>query len=119
LRWRHGRPATRGDATGRAIPLCYTPRLYTRPEIILSIPDNPNWHRHRNACPFYRERWTVEDEAGDDGCDLLYQIICLQNTPPVTPEEQELCMKARTRCWRLAEPAASEGRRGKSGAGRP
>jgi hypothetical protein len=44
----------------------------------------------------------VEDEAGDEGCLLLYQIICLKNTPPVTPDEQALCMKSRAACWRLA-----------------
>ncbi len=37
---------------------------------------------------------------GDEGCVLLYQIICLQGTPPLTPEEQEKCMKPRTSCWR-------------------
>jgi hypothetical protein len=47
----------------------------------------------------------VEDEAGDEGCALLYQIICLKNTPPITPEEQALCMKSRTACWRLRAPA--------------
>jgi hypothetical protein len=31
---------------------------------------------------------------------LLYQIICLHNTPPVSPEEQDKCMKPRTACWR-------------------
>src|SRR5438045_8060389 len=89
-----------------------------RRERSLSIPDNPNWHRHRNACPYYRERWTVEDEAGDEGCALLYQIFCLQNTPPITPEEQALCMKARTRCWRLEESATSGGQRTRHGAAR-
>jgi hypothetical protein len=33
---------------------------------------------------------------------LLYQIICLQNTPPENVAEQDRCMKSRTRCWRLA-----------------
>ena len=33
---------------------------------------------------------------------LLYQIICLQNTPPENQTEQDRCMKSRTRCWRLA-----------------
>ena len=74
-----------------------------------TIQDNPNWHRHRNACPQYRERWTVDDEAGDEGCALLYQIICLQNTPPERPEEQDLCMRTRKVCWRLAGKAAPTG----------
>ena len=37
---------------------------------------------------------------GDEGCVLLYQIICLHNTPPLNLEEQEKCMKPRTACWR-------------------
>ena len=32
---------------------------------------------------------------------MLYQIICLQNTPPETEAEQTLCMQARKICWRL------------------
>jgi hypothetical protein len=28
-------------------------------------------------------------------------VICLQNTPPETLEEQEHCLEARTVCWRL------------------
>jgi hypothetical protein len=32
---------------------------------------------------------------------LLYQIICLQNTPPENVAEQDRCMKSRSRCWRL------------------
>ena len=65
------------------------------------IPDNPNWHRHKNACPFYRERWCIGDEPDGQGGVLLYQIICLQNTPPETEDEQALCMRARTTSWRL------------------
>ena len=64
------------------------------------IPDNPNWRRHRNACIYYRERWTADEEMGDEGCVLLYQIICLHNTPPLNEDEQARCMKPRTACWR-------------------
>ena len=64
------------------------------------IPDNPNWRRHRTACIYYRERWTPEEEEGDEGCALLYQIICLHNTPPLDADEQAKCMKPRTSCWR-------------------
>jgi hypothetical protein len=46
--------------------------------------------------------------VGVDGRALLYQIICLQNTPPVNPEEQDLCMRKRKVCWRLT---ATRGRR--------
>ncbi len=76
------------------------------------IPDNPNWHRHKNACVYYRERWSAVEETGDEGCVLLYQIICLMNTPPQTPEEQAKCMRPRVTCWRLEteEALASETR---------
>ena len=75
------------------------------------IKDNPNWRRYRHACIYYRERWAVDGEVGVDGRALLYQIICLQNTPPLLPEEQALCMRARKKCWRLegARPGAPEG----------
>ena len=29
------------------------------------IPDNPNWHRFKMACPFYRERWMGDGEEHD------------------------------------------------------
>lgn len=82
--------------------LCYHRASWARRPAI--IPDNPNWRRHKNACIHYRERWCVDDEPGDEGCGrLLYQIICLLNTPPVTVEEQQRCMRYRTTCWRLEE----------------
>lgn len=65
------------------------------------IPDNPNWHRSKAWCPLYRERWSVGKEPDGQGGVLLYQIICLQNTPPETEPEQAQCMKARSVCWRL------------------
>jgi hypothetical protein len=43
----------------------------------------------------------VGDECRGDGEELLYQIICLQGTPPVRQEEQDLCMRTRKVCWRL------------------
>jgi hypothetical protein len=101
-------PLWRGGAGG----VCYTPGP-DEPRSTPTIQDNPNWHRHRNACTQYRERWTVDDEAGDEGCALLYQIICLQNTPPITSEEQALCMQSRKTCWRLEAPETA-GRRGRS-----
>lgn len=60
------------------------------------------------ACPFYRERWCLDDEE-DMGRPLLYQVICLQNTPPETLDQQEWCMLARNTCWR-----AKAGRRARS-----
>ena len=64
------------------------------------IPDNPNWHRSKGWCPYYRERWAIGQEHDGQGGRLLYQIICLQNTPPETEPEQAECMKARSICWR-------------------
>ncbi|MBI4213931.1 MAG: hypothetical protein HY534_06435 [Chloroflexi bacterium] len=68
-----------------------------------TIPDNPDWRRHRGACPNYRERWSAESEPGDDGCRLLYQVICLMNTPPLTIEEQQRCLCTTGGCWRGPE----------------
>jgi len=57
----------------------------------------------------------VRDEDGDDGCRLLYRIYCLQGTPPLTADEQDLCMGSTRGCWRLkrsaskAEAAAAAG----------
>ena len=47
----------------------------------------------------------MDDELGVDGHPLLYQIICLQNTPPLRSEEQDLCMRTRKVCWRLTSEA--------------
>jgi hypothetical protein len=66
-----------------------------------TIEDNPNWRRHKGACANYRERWSVGAEVGDEGCRLLYQIVCLMGTPPETAEEQHRCMAATRGCWRL------------------
>jgi len=52
----------------------------------------------------------VEDEIGVDGRPLLYQIICLQNTPPLNDKEQDLCLRTRTTCWRLAEAKRARAR---------
>lgn len=72
------------------------------------IQDNPNWRRHKGACVNYRERWSGGDEEGDDGCRLLYQIVCLMGTPPLTAHEQTRCMGATRGCWRLTAPEAVE-----------
>jgi hypothetical protein len=52
------------------------------------------------ACPFYRERWMGDGEL-HEGRQVLYHVICLQNTPPTTIDEQQDCLEARTYCWRL------------------
>ncbi len=86
------------------------------PEILArdtTIHDNPNWRRHKGACVNYRERWTAGDEPGDDGCRLLYQIFCLQDTPPLSTDEQERCMCSTNGCWRLG--AEGRGKRKTAG----
>jgi len=38
--------------------------------------------------------------------DALYRCICLLDMPPETRDEQDLCMKSRTGCWRFKKKAA-------------
>lgn len=78
------------------------------------IKDNVNYRRHRGACPFYRENWSCESEADPSGNQLLYQIICLMDTPPVTADEQYKCLHSPTCCWRLAAEARRNGKNGQS-----
>jgi hypothetical protein len=63
------------------------------------------------ACPFYRERWIGDGEL-HEGRLVLYHVICLQNTPPTTIDEQQCCLESKTSCWRLRgtrkRPAASQ-----------
>jgi len=73
------------------------------------IPDNPNWRRFPHACPQYREHWAVDDLADAEGRPLLYQIICLQNTPPLSAAEQQLCLQSRKKCWRLSRKRGCRG----------
>jgi len=80
---------------------CPIPRAAA--EVQTVIPDNPNWRRFKYSCPFYRERWAMDGEQGEEGRDLLYQVICLQNTPPATLDEQDLCMETKSVCWRLKQ----------------
>jgi hypothetical protein len=62
--------------------------------------ENSNWRKHKNACPFYRERWFPGNDvmAGEP----MYQVFCMKGTPPVTLEDQERCLHSKTCCWRLA-----------------
>ena len=85
--------------------LWYNPRNIQRYGPI--IPDNPNWHRSKGWCPYYRERWAIGQESDGQGGRLLYQIICLQNTPPESEPEQAECMKTRSKCWRDQPPRKS------------
>jgi hypothetical protein len=61
--------------------------------------ENSNWRKHKNACPHYRERWFPGNDiaAGEP----MYQVFCMQGTPPITLEEQERCLRSKTCCWRL------------------
>ena len=95
--------------TGHAGGLWYNRRNAPRYGPI--IPDNPNWHRSKGWCPFYRERWSIGNEPDGQGGVLLYQIICLQNTPPETEPEQAQCMKTRSVCWRLQQERRSSRKR--------
>ncbi len=36
-----------------------------------------------------------------EGRPVLYHVICLQNTPPTTIDEQQCCLESKTSCWRL------------------
>lgn len=62
--------------------------------------ENSNWRKHKNACPFYRERWFPGNDvmAGEP----MYQVFCMKGTPPVTLEDQERCLHSKTCCWRLS-----------------
>ena len=75
--------------------------------------ENSNWRKHKNACPFYRERWFPGNDVAAG--EPMYQVFCMKGTPPITLEEQERCLRSKTCCWRLAktqqsaaEPAATE-----------
>ena len=72
--------------------------------------ENSNWRKHKNACPFYRERWFPANDVMKG--EPMYQVFCMKNTPPVTLEEQDRCFRSKTCCWRLAEKkrAAAEQR---------
>ena len=62
--------------------------------------ENCNWRKHKNACPFYRERWFPGNDVAAG--EPMYQVFCMKNTPPVTSEEQDRCLRSKTVCWRLA-----------------
>ena len=100
-----GLPCPQARTAVGARGLWYNPRNFPRYGPI--IPDNPNWHRSKGWCPYYRERWAIGQEPDGQGGRLLYQIICLQNTPPVTEPEQAECMKTRSICWRNQPPRKS------------
>jgi len=84
----------------------YSADYYFRKEEWLAdtLETNPaesvNWRKHKNACPFYRERWFPHNDVAAG--EPMYQVFCMKNTPPVTLEEQEKCLHSKTCCWRLA-----------------
>lgn len=63
-----------------------------------------DWRHSKNWCPHYRERWFPHSDPALG--EPMYQVFCLQNTPPTTLEEQEKCLVSRTRCWRLIQVEA-------------
>jgi hypothetical protein len=67
--------------------------------------ENSNWRRHKNACPFYRERWFPGNDVAAG--EPMYQVFCMKGTPPITLEEQERCLRSKTCCWRLAKKQQS------------
>ncbi|HVA22997.1 MAG TPA: hypothetical protein VMW62_01245 [Chloroflexota bacterium] len=68
------------------------------------IDERNSFRRHENACCFYRERWIPDDgRRTPDGELILYEVYCLQDRPPTTPEEQAQCFQKRTTCWRTGE----------------
>ena len=76
--------------------------------------ENSNWRKHKNACPFYRERWFPCNDASRG--EPMYQVFCMQDTPPVTWEEQDRCMHSKNGCWRHAQ--AKEATRKEAAAGK-
>ena len=67
--------------------------------------ENSNWRKHKNACQYYRERWfPCNDVAAGEP---MYQVFCMQGTPPITFEEQERCLRSKTCCWRLTKKQQS------------
>jgi hypothetical protein len=67
--------------------------------------ENSNWRKHKNACPFYRERWFPCNDVSAG--EPMYQVFCMKGTPPVTLEEQERCLRSKTCCWRLKKQQAT------------
>jgi hypothetical protein len=63
--------------------------------------ESSNWRKHKNACPFYRERWFPGNDimAGEP----MYQVFCMKDTPPLTTDEGDRCLHSKSCCWRLSE----------------
>lgn len=80
--------------------------------------DQARFRRHKGACPYYRENWVNSGDLLDrEARDLtLYEIYCLKDTPPLTAQEQQRCMRSAHICWRLKPRNAAKGARA-AGAG--
>jgi hypothetical protein len=64
-----------------------------------------SWHRHERGCKLYRERWFSADKHTHG--NLLYQVFCGQDSPPVTNIEQQRCLCSTRICWRTGEKPIS------------
>ncbi len=53
----------------------------------------------------------MESDSNSPDGQVLYQIICLWDTPPFTDEEQQRCLHAVNGCWRANHPSRQQGRR--------
>ena len=75
--------------------------------------DQARFRRHRGACPHYRENWINAGDLRDpEARDLtLYEIYCLKDTPPLTAQDQQRCMRSPHVCWRLKPHNAAKGGR--------
>src|SRR5215468_2593734 len=86
------------EGSGRHSQRCSQchPRERCKAAMAETLRDDPrtsiNWHIHRAGCPNYRERWFADTDlqAGEP----LYQVFCLLNTPPVSAEEQNKCLRS-------------------------
>jgi len=65
--------------------------------------DQARWRRHKGACPYYRENWVPGEQRTSQGDLLLYEVYCLKGWPPVSGDEQNLCMSSNRCCWRNQE----------------
>src|SRR2546425_11438299 len=63
--------------------------------------ESSNWRKHRNACPFYRERWFPCNDVSAG--EPMYQVFFLKRNPPLTLEEQERCLSSKKNFLRLTK----------------
>jgi hypothetical protein len=68
--------------------------------------ESSSWRKHKNACPFYRERWFPGNDI--NAGEPMYQVFCMQGTPPLTLDEEDRCLHAKSCCWRLCETKSEQ-----------